>query len=183
MPDTIVAAMQKYTRQKRTKRGFLLTETDGFFLYDNKFCSISEYDIQLQSDNLSMYGTNAAQPVFAAISGNTLLCAAVPERELCVNRLRLLFHIACGEGPEDLLRGIFLIKQSFAQLALFSDQSVEDMMLALEKDQSETRQVEPFEELLSLQENCNRNDLRLLTELYMKGENWKGPKNLGEHTR
>lgn len=177
MKDAVAKALEAFMREKRSKRGFLLTEGGAFFLYDNKFCSISEYDIRLKSRDYNLFGNAVNQPIFAALSGNELLGTAISEGEIKVNCLRLTFHIPCGETSEELLRGIFFAKGQQAQLALFSDPAIEEVILMIEKT-VETTLFPPFSELLEQNESCNRSDLRMLTELYLKGQALKSAKML-----
>lgn len=177
MKDAVAKALEAFMREKRSKRGFLLTEGGAFFLYDNKFCSISEYDIRLKSHDYNLFGQSVNQPVFASLSGNKLLGTAVPEGEITADSLRLTFHIPCGETAEELLRGIFFAKGQQAQLALFSDPAIEKIILMIEKA-AELTLFPPFPELLAQNESCNRSDLRMLTELYLKGQTLKSAKML-----
>lgn len=177
MKDAVAKALDAFMREKRSKRGFLLTEGGAFFLYDNKFCSISEYDIRLKSCDYNLFGKAVNQPVFASLSGNELLGAAIPEGEITVDSLRLTFHIPCGETPEELLRGVFFAKGQQARLALFTDPAIEEVILMIEKT-VEITLFPPFSELLEQNESCNRSDLRMLTELYLKGQALKSAKIL-----
>ena len=58
--------------------------------------------------------------------------------------------------------------------ALFSNPEIEALFLAAETEGSPPiPPTEPDRELAELQQQLNRNDLRLLTELYLKGKNFQ----------
>lgn len=175
MKDPVEKALQRFEQERSTKRGFLLTPAGAYFLYDSKFCSIDDYHIRLKGGQYYLNGSGVEEPLFVGLTTpQKRLWAATPSQQLAIERLRLAFHVACGAEPDELLRGLCFVQGEEVHFALFSDPAIEELFLAAEHDWPGTAPpVAPDQELAELQQQCGRNDLRLLTALYLKGKNFQ----------
>lgn len=172
MQDEIAKALRRFLKERGTKRGFLLTGTGAYFLYDGRFCSICEYQLRLKSPGCDLNTNVIDTPLFLGVVEKDLRYAAVPRHPLSVEYLRLLFHVACGTESDELLRGLLISKSKEARFALFSDPTIEEMFLTAEAvDRSPS--VIFDQETVELLQQYARNDLRLLVELYLQGRELK----------
>lgn len=176
MTDSIEKALERFAQERGTKRGFLLTPSDAYFLYDGKFCSLENYSIRLKSGQYYLHGSGVEEPMFIGLTvPQKRLWAAVSEQPLAIERLRLLFHVACGAEPDELLRGLCFVKGVEVHFAMFSDPAVEELFLAAEHDWPEGAPlVAPEWDLTELQQQYNRNDVQQLVKLYLRGKDMKG---------
>jgi len=171
MKDEIIWAIDQYTHLRGNKRGFLLTPGNAYFLYDNRFCEISEYQIRLQSQHYHINSSQLEQPLFWGLSGERLLCAATSTQQLEPQALRLVFHVPCGDEPGGLLRGICFVKDTRAYLSLFSDESIETLLLAVETETAARRlSAPPHQDIAEVWQKNNLDRLRLLTALYISSQ-------------
>lgn len=169
--DAVEKALARFMRERGTKRGFLLTPMGAYFLYEDKFCSIKDYQIRLKSKSCHLNTSHVEEPLFAGFSTfDKHLWIARPTQPLSMEKFRLVFHIACGAEPDELLRGICFADEGNTHFVLFSNPEIEALFLAAEaKWPDATSPVPPDEELSKLQQQYNRNDLHLLTRLYLQG--------------
>lgn len=171
MKDEITRAIDQYVHQRSHKRGFLLTPGSAYFLYENRFCAISEYQLRLQSPNYHVNSSQLEQPLFWGLSGERLFCAATPTQQLEPQVLRFVFHVPCSDEPDGLLRGICFVKDAHAYLSLFSDESIEALLLAVETETTERKQfTTPPQDIAELWQKNDLDLLRLLTALYINSQ-------------
>lgn len=171
MENEIARALKRFAKLRTAKRGFLFLQAGAYFLYDNQFCGIDDYQMRLQSEPYHFDGRQTERSLFVGTTEERVVGAALPERPLEIDSMRLIFHIACGPSPEELLRGICLIKSGTVYLSLFSDPSIEKLFLAAEAEPAaRAPNTPPDDGLIELQQNVSRNDLRLLTALYLNGQ-------------
>lgn len=172
MRDEIAKALARFSKERSTKRGFLFTRTNAYYLYDSRFCSLCDYQIRLQSPACNMNTDRIDTPLFVGVVEKTLQYAAIPKHLLPVEYLRLLFHVASGSESDELLRGILVSKGTEARLAVFTDPAIEEMFLEAEAVNRSPPIVSDCK-IAELQQHYARNDLRLLVELYMQGAEMK----------
>lgn len=171
MKDEITRAIDQYVRLRGNKRGFLLTPENAYFLYDNRFCGISEYQLRLQSPHYYVNSNLLEQPLFWGLSGERLFCAATPTQQLEPQVLRFVFHVPCSDEPDGLLRGICFAKDARVYLSLFSDESIEALLLAVETETTERKQfTAPPQDIAELWQKNDLGLLRLLTALYINSQ-------------
>lgn len=174
MADEITRAIDQYARLRGDKRGFLLTPGNAYFLFDNRFCGISEYRLRLQSEHVHINSSQLEEPLFWGLSGEELLCAATPTQRLKPQILRLMFHVSCGDEPDGILRGICFVKDAHAYLSLFSDASIETLFLAVEAEATvQNQSIPPNQDLTKLWQESNLDSLHLLTALYINSQPYK----------
>ena len=91
MKDPVEQALERFAQERSTKRGFLLTPANAYFLYDGKFCSMDDYNIRLKSGQYYLNGSSVEEPLFvgltapqkrlwAAIPGHRTAAAGLPHR-------------------------------------------------------------------------------------------------------
>lgn len=174
MQNEIERALIRFEKETRSKHGFLLTKTGCYFAYDNKFCSLHDFDIRLESAGYAVSGNSIERSLWISAVENEPVSAVTADRQLEVKHLRLLFHIACGDTPDEMLRGILFAKHDMTRFALFSDAAIAELFLALEAESDPNPWgAAPDQELRAVLERENQKSLRLLTELYLKGRNGK----------
>ena len=170
--DRVHSALEKYARDpdRNRKKGVLLTPQGGYFLYGNRFCSITEYELELFGKSVQMQGKTVREPVFFSILPRHF--EAVGERLHGSLLVSLIFQISLGE--DEPLRGILLAVEQEVELSLFSDASMEALYrLSRRANIRSSPIVPPDEGLRQYAESLRRNDLHALTELYMRGQKLK----------
>lgn len=174
MQNEIERALKQFEKETRSKRGFLLTKTGCYFAYDNKFCSLHDFDIRLESASYAVSGSRIERPLWISAVEQEAVSVVTDEQQIMADRLRLLFHIACGDTPDEMLRGILFVKCGITRFALFADAAIEELFLALEAETYPNEGIAaPDQALCALVERENQKSLRLLTELYLRGRNGK----------
>lgn len=170
--DRVRSALEKYARDpdRNRKKGVLLTPQGGYFLYGNRFCSITEYELELFSESVQIQGKAVTEPIFFSIlSGSFEAAGEKLHGSLLVS---LIFQISLGE--DEPLRGVLLAVEQEAELSLFSDASTEALYrLSRRVNMRPSPNVPPDEGLRQYAETLRRNDLHMLTELYMQGQRLK----------
>lgn len=179
MKDEITRAIDQYARLRGDKRGFLLTSENTYFLFENRFCGINGYQLRLQSEHYHIDSSRIEQPIFWGLSGEELFCAATPAQRLEPHVLRLIFHIACNDEPDGILRGICFVKDARAYLSLFADASIEALLLAVETETALHKPAAPpGSDLPNLLQETNLNEMRLLTALYINSQPCRSAENI-----
>lgn len=167
--DRILTALRQYEQEPREKRAVLLTPTGGYYLFDQRFCGISEYELSLAGKELYVQGSSVPCGVFLGVVGNTLQWAATNTDHFQPDRLSLIFHIALDEERE-LLRGILFARCQTAYLSLFTDPDMEELYRAVSIPTSESTPENVIsEDLSAYAQDCARRDLHKLTALYLHG--------------
>lgn len=168
MEDPILSALKKYEHNptQNDKKAVLLTPQGGYFLYENRFCSILDYELEFVSDSCQIQGKSVQQTIFLGILQDGF--RAVGEQEYAPRLVSLIFHIDLGDG--ELLRGILLAVGEGVRFTLFCDSSVEELYRLSRRIGlvSEIR-VPPDHMIRQYAEKLRRNDLHGLTGLYLKG--------------
>lgn len=165
--DRILSALRQYEQEPREKRAVLLTPTGGYYLFDQRFCSISEYELSLAGKELCVQGTSVPCGVFLGVVRNVLQWAATDTDNFQSDRLSLIFHIALGEESE-LLRGILFARHQAAYLSLFTDPNMEELYRAVSIPTLESTSENTIsEDLSAYAQDCARRDLHKLTALYL----------------
>ncbi len=64
--DPILSALRSYERapEQSGKKAVLLTPGGGYFLYGNRFCSIRDYELELEADSCQIRGETVREPLF-----------------------------------------------------------------------------------------------------------------------
>lgn len=127
--DRILAALRQYEQESREKRAVLLTSTGGYYLFDQQFCEISEYELSLSGKELHVQGASVPCGIFLGVVGNTLQWAATNTDYFQPDRMSLIFHIVLDKESE-LLRGILFARRQTAYLSLFTDPDMEELYRA-----------------------------------------------------
>jgi len=168
----VLSALKEYEQDpaQNDKKAILLTAQGGYFLYGNRFCGISEYELELCSESLQLQGKTVPRPLFLSVRPGSL---RVMEDKPChPNLVSLIFQIRLEE--DEPLRGILFALEQEAQLALFCDEAIESLYrLSRKADAQKGGTLSPDEELLRRAEQFRLNDLHCLTGLYFRGENLK----------
>lgn len=170
--DRIRSALETYARDpnQNQKKGVLLTPQDGFFLYGNRFCSITGYELELFSESYQVQGKAVTKPLFfSLLPGRFEAVGGNLSGPLLVS---LIFQIHLEE--DEPLRGILLAVEQEAELSLFSDASTEALYRLSRRVNGRLNPIIPPDEgLRQYGEMLRRNDLHLLTELYLQGRKLK----------
>ena len=170
--NPILTALEQYERDpdRNGKKAFLLTPQGGYFLYGNRFCSITEYELELLGNSCQIQGRTVRKPLFLHLKGNQL---EVIDKQLSGPALvSLIFHIDLGE--DEPFRGILLAHGQKAKLALFHDSEMEELYrLSRIAIPSTVIPVSPDGEFQQFAENLRKNDLHWLTSLYLRGQQLK----------
>lgn len=167
--DEIVLTLQQYEREARSKRAVLLTPGGGYYLYDNHFCGLHDFELCLSGPDLQIQAQSVSCGLFFGVVGDTLAWSARNTGPLTADRLSLIFHIAF-DSEDSLLRGILFANGSQAHMALFTDAEVEKLYRAVTTTaQGPPLAGMPDRELSDFAAECARNDLRRLTALYLHG--------------
>lgn len=165
--DRILAVLREYEQEPRGKRAILLTPTGGYYLFDQQFCGISEYELSLVGKELYVQGVSVPYEIFLGVVGNTLQWAAANTDNFQPDQLSLIFHIALDEESE-LLRGILFARRQTAYLSLFTDPDMEELYRAVSIPAPvPSPESEISEELSACAQDCARKDLHTLTALYL----------------
>ena len=167
--DPILSALRTYERSpdRNGKKAVLLTPQGGYFLYGNRFCSILEYELELQSDSIQLQGGTVTSPIFLSYTQDALTVAGA--QQYSPQMVSLVFHIDLGEG-DGLLRGVLLAREKQARFSLFCDAAIEELYrLSRKAEMRPFPQIPPDEELRQYAERLRRNDLHGLTGLYLCG--------------
>lgn len=168
--DPILSALRAYERSpdRDGKKAVLLMPQGGYFLYGNRFCSIREYDLELQSDSVQLQGGEVNTPIFLLRTQEGF--STVGAQQCSPQLVSLIFHIDLGE-EDGLLRGIFLAKEKDAKLVLFCDEAIEELYrLSRKREGQPLPQLPPDEDLRQYAESLRRKDLHGLTGLYLSGK-------------
>ena len=93
MTDPIASILKEYERDpaRNEKKAVLLTPQGGYFLYGTRFCSISDYELEFQSDSCRIQGKSVQAPIFLGVLHDRL--HAVGERPYKPELVDLIFHI------------------------------------------------------------------------------------------
>lgn len=170
--DRISSALEKYAHDhdRNQKKGVLLIPQGGYFLYGNRFCSITEYELELFGESVQIQGKAVTKPVFFSVLPSRF--EAVGDQLSGPLLVSLIFQIRLGE--DEPLRGILLAVEQEAEFSLFSDASTEALYrLSRRVSIRPNPIISPDEELHQYAETLRRNDLHMLTELYMQGRKLK----------
>lgn len=169
MVDQIAAILSEYERDpaRNEKKAVLLTPQGGYFLYGNRFCSILDYELELQSDSCRIQGKSVQIPLFLGILQDRL--RAVGAEPYQTELVSLIFHIDLGDG--ELLRGILLAVGQEARFTLFCDAGIEELYrLSRKASIPAGPHILSGESLQQYAEGVRRNDLHGLTELYLRSK-------------
>lgn len=166
--DPILSALRGYERapEQSGKKAVLLTPRGGYFLYGNRFCSIWDYELELQTDSCQIKGGVVRDPLFFSICQDKF---GIASKEPCASALvSLIFHVDMGE-EDGLLRGILLARENEAKIALSCDAAVEELYrLSRRVDALPAAMIPPDGLLLRRAEEIRRTDLHGLTGLYLQ---------------
>ena len=172
MMDPITAILREYEHDpaRNKKKAVLLTPQGGYFLYGSRFCSILDYELDFQSDSCWIQGNSVQISMFLGVLQDGFHAVGTePYKPKLVN---MIFHIDLGEG--ELLRGILLALEREVRFALFCDQAVEELYrLSCKAILPAGTNVLPDEGLQQYAEDLRRNDLHVLTSLYLRGKPWR----------
>ena len=171
--DPILTVLKKYERDpdRNSKKAVLLTPQNGYFLYGNRFCTISDYELELKSDSCQIQGDIVPKALFFGVMQDGF--QAVGEKIGTPELVSLIFHIDLGE-EDDLLRGILLAAGQEYRFALFCDAAVEELYrLSRKTTPYPFRTVPPDEALRQQAEQIRRNDLHALTGFYLRSKQLK----------
>lgn len=170
MTNAVIEALRQYEREQRSKKAVLLTPDGGYYLYENRFCSISDFELTVTGPDLQVQGNSVPCALFFGVTEDTLCWSAKETGSSWPDRLSLIFHIALAD-EDGLLRGILFAQGQKAYLTLFTDADTEKLYRAVSASaQSPTLRVSPEQELTAYAANCARNDLHRLTALYLNGQ-------------
>ncbi len=170
MQDQIESAMREYEEERCPKNGILLTSRGGYYLYDNQFCSINDFELFLTGDQICMQGESVNCDLFFGLTEGTLRWSAVENADFAPDRLSLIFHIKCGNGDE-VLRGILFARNWTAYLSIFTDYGIEQLYrVASVQEKGRLPYIYPSDELIDIAESCGRNDLSVLGTLYRQSK-------------
>lgn len=103
--DEIMRALRQYEREPGTKKAVLLTQNGGYYLYDGRFCAISDFELCVTGEKLHIQGTSVPCGLFFGVVDSGLRWSVGERGAFLPERLSLIFHIALGD-TEELLRGI-----------------------------------------------------------------------------
>ena len=92
--NPIVTALEQYERDpdRNGKKAFLLTPQGGYFLYGNRFCSITEYELELLGNSCQIQGRTVQKPLFFHLKGNQLVVIDKQLRGPAIVRLIFLIE-------------------------------------------------------------------------------------------
>ena len=168
--NEIIRALQQYERELFPKRAVLLTPNGGYYLYDNRFCGLHDFELCLSSPDLQIQAPLVPCSLFFGMAGDTLAWSVRDAGPFAPDRLSLIFHIAF-DGEDSLLRGILFANSSKAHMALFTDSETEKLYRAVTATAQSPPPVSvPDQELTDCAAECARNDLHRLTTLYLHGQ-------------
>lgn len=171
LEDRILCALKQYEGipAKLEKKAVLLTPNGGYFLYGNRFCSISGYELEMSAGPVQMQVARVTRSLFFSVCQSALTVAGVEQPEY----VSLIFHMDLGE--DGLLRGILFCAGQDADLVLFTDEKVEKIYrTSCRLNQAKRVRLPPEGELCKAAENIRQNDLRWLTALYLNGRKLSG---------
>lgn len=174
--DPILSALKKYERvpAQNDKKAILLMPECGYFLYGNRFCSITEYELEFYNQSLLFQGKSVSKPLFFSVLPGCFHVAGESEAKL----VSLIFKISLEE--DEPLRGILLAVEQEAELSLFSDAAIEALYrLSRQTSIRPNHIVPPDEALCQYAEAIRRNDLHLLASLYLRGRQLKSASSIG----
>ena len=168
--DPILSALRSYERapEQSGKKAVLLTPGGGYFLYGNRFCSIRDYELELEADSCQIRGETVREPLFFSLcQGKFQAAGKSPWAPALVS---LIFHIDLGE-EDGLLRGILLARKNEARFALFCDAAVEELYRLSRRAEALPAAGVPPDELLQQQaEELRWTGLHMLTGLYLQSK-------------
>lgn len=168
--DEIIRALQQYEREPCSKKGVLLTPIGGYYLYDNRFCGLRDFELCLSGPDLQIQAQAVPCGLFFGMVGDTLSWSVRDTGPFTPDRLSLIFHISF-DSEDSLLRGILFSNGSKAHMALFTDAEMEELYRAVASTaQSPPLAAVPDKELQDCAAACARNDLHRLTALYLHGQ-------------
>lgn len=170
--DPIVLALKAYEHSsaQNEKKAVLLTPQGGYFLYGNRFCEITEFELELVSDTLQIQGKSVSETLLFSVYPDGFQVTG--QRPCAPSLVSLIFQIQMKE--EEPLRGILLARGQKAKLVLFSDVVVEEVYRLARKPLMDPGQgLLQDEELRQYAESLRRNDLHSLIGLYLRGRRLK----------
>lgn len=168
--DPILSAIRGYERapEQSGKKAVLLTPRGGYVLYGNRFCSIRDYELELQTDSCQIQGETVGEPLFFSLCQDKFYTVSKHSRTPAL--VSLIFHVDMGE-EDSLLRGILLARENEAKIALFCDAAVEELYrLSRRVDALPAAMIPPDELLRRQAEEIRRTDLHGLTGLYLQSK-------------
>ncbi|MDE7243846.1 MAG: hypothetical protein K2O18_07710 [Oscillospiraceae bacterium] len=170
MADGMIAFLQQYEQERRSKKAVLLTPGGGYYLYENRFCRIRDFDLTVTGPGVHIQGSSVPCGLFFGLTGDLLLWSAAETGSFSPHRLSLIFHILL-DGENDLLRGILFAQGKNAYLSLFTDAETEKLYRAVS---SPVHPPPPTvcigDDLAAYAAACAGNDLHRLTALYLHGQ-------------
>ncbi len=170
MRDQIESALREYEKEHCPKNGILLTPRGGYYLYDNRFCSINDFELLLTSERICMQGESVGCDLFFGLTEGTLRWSTGENAKFEPNRLSLIFHIKCDDG-DGVLRGILFARSRAAYLSIFTDYGIEQLYrVASIQERERIPHIYPSDELVEIAESCGRNDLSILGTLYRQSK-------------
>lgn len=167
--DVIMRALRQYEREPGTKKAVLLTQSGGYYLYDGRFCAMSDFDLYVTGEDLHIQGTSVPCGLFFGVADGKLRWSAGERGAFLPEQLSLIFHIALGDTGE-LLRGILFAQGEQAHLSLFTNADMEELYRMVVSPEQKAPPPVVSEELNQLAEDCARDDLHRLTALYLHSQ-------------
>lgn len=174
MEQDIREALAQFHALHGSKRGLLLTAAGGFLLFDSKCIPVASCHITMQTADAVIDSHTAPFPLFAGLCRDKdVERRFLAAQGAAIGRMSVIFQVALG-SEDELLRGILFAQGEQLLFALFSDPAIEAVFEAIVRSPLPLSEPAPIpEELLRLQEDNRRRDLRRLTALYLNGTPWE----------
>ncbi len=170
---TLAAALEAYEKDGRSKKGVLLTQDGGYFLYGNRICSMRDFEITLKSKYIEIQGKDVPSVLFFGIAENELMWSAAENAHIIPHYLSIIFHIQI-EVPDRLIHGILFARQDEAYLSMFTDPETENLYRAVVAYVPNEPLIVPIGDDLKLfAQEHDRDKLKILTSLYRNSETLK----------